>query len=256
MRRFDWRSFDAASMAESKQAQGLRISVCIPACNEQMTVADVVSTVRTDLMDKVGLVDELVVIDDGSTDATAKEAETAGAVVVSLPSTGGKGAAMGHGLHATTGDIVAYCDADIYDFTARFVAGLVGPLLAHPEIALVKGAYRRPLEGQDGEGGRVTELTAKPLLGLFFPELAWLRQPLAGESASWRHVLTATPYEPGYGVELGLLIDIAGRYGAECVAECDLGERRHRNRPLSELAPQAGTILRVGLSRAGLLPPG
>ena len=254
MRRFDWRSFGAASLAVSKAAQGLRISVCVPAHNEQATVADIVGTVRANLMEEAPLVDELVVVDDGSDDETAKEAQAAGATVVSLPVTAGKGAAMWEGLQATSGDIVAYCDADVYDFSARFVLGLVGPLLAVPEIALVKGAYRRPLDGQEGEGGRVTELVAKPLIGLFFPELGQLRQPLAGESASWRHVLSEAPYEDGYGVELGLLIDIARRYGAGAIAECDLGERQHRNRPLAELAPQAETIIRVALGRAGLLP--
>jgi glucosyl-3-phosphoglycerate synthase len=254
-RRFDWRAFGAASLASAKVAQGARVAVCIPACNEEATVADVVGAIRADLMDQVPLVDELVVVDDGSTDATAKEAEAAGATVLSLPSTRGKGAAMRHGLQGTTGDIVAYCDADIYDFTARFVLGLVGPLLTDPGIALVKGAYRRPVEGQGGEGGRVTELVAKPLLGLLFPELSWLRQPLAGEAASWRRVLVGEDFEEGYGVEMGMLIDVARHHGPGSIAECDLGERRHRNRPLSELAPQADVIIRATLRRAGLLPP-
>ena len=256
LRRFDWRAFSAASVAAAKAARGARVSVCIPAVNEQPTVGDVVSCIRADLMEQALVVDELLVIDDGSRDATAKEAEAAGAVVLSLPSTAGKGAAMRQGLQATSGDIVVYCDADIYDFSARFVLGLVGPLIAEPGIALVKGAYRRPLDGQEGEGGRVTELVAKPLIGLLFPELAPLRQPLAGEAASWRHVLADLDFEAGYGVELGMLIDIVRRHGPQAVAEADLGERRHRNRPLAELAPQAETVVRVALRRAGLLGNG
>jgi len=253
LRRFEWRVFSPASVAAAKAARDVRVSVCIPAFNEQPTVGDVVNCIRADLMERALVVDELLVIDDGSTDATAKEAEAGGAVVLSLPSTSGKGAAMRHGLHATSGDIVVYCDADIYDFSARFILGLVGPLLAEPGIALVKAAYRRPLEAQEGEGGRVTELVAKPLIRLLFPELVLLRQPLAGEAASWRHVLADLDFEAGYGVELGMLIDIARRHGPQAVAEADLGERRHRNRPLAELAPQAETVIRVALQRAGLL---
>jgi glucosyl-3-phosphoglycerate synthase len=252
---FDWRSFSAPALVERKLATGTRISVCIPACNEQATVGDIVSVIREDLMERHSVVDELVVVDDGSSDATAKEAEAAGAGVVSLPRTCGKGEAMWQGLQSTTGDLVAYCDADIYDFTARFVLGLVGPLLAAPEVVLVKGAYRRPLDGVPGEGGRVTELVAKPLIGLLFPDLKGLRQPLAGEWASRRPVLSEVPYAGGYGVELGMLIDIAERYGPDAIAECDLGERRHRNRSLADLAPQAETIMKLALVRAGLLPP-
>ncbi|HTV11873.1 MAG TPA: glucosyl-3-phosphoglycerate synthase [Acidimicrobiales bacterium] len=253
LRRFDWRSFSAPLVMEAKAARGATISVCIPAFNEEATIGDVVSCIGEDLMSRHHLVDELLVVDDGSTDATAKEAETAGATVLSLAVTSGKGEAMRQGLLATSGDIVMYCDGDIYDFSARFVLGLTGPLLTEPGTALVKGAYRRPLDGQVGEGGRVTELVAKPLIGLYFPELSALRQPLAGEAAAWRGVLSGLTYEDGYGVELGMLIDVAREYGPDAIAESDLGERRHRNRPLAELAPQAATVMRVGLQRAGVL---
>jgi glucosyl-3-phosphoglycerate synthase len=255
-RPFHWRSYPAPAVAAAKAAARARVSVCIPAFNEQTTVGEVVGCVRAVLMERTSVVDELLVVDDGSTDQTAKEAEAAGAQVLSLPGTVGKGAAMRYGLEATSGHLVAYCDADIYDFSPRFVLGLIGPLLNNPELALVKGAYRRPLEGQEGEGGRVTELVAKPLLRLLFPELPPVHQPLAGETASWRRVLSPLHFEDGYGVELGLLVDIARRYGPEAVAEVDLGERRHRNRPLTELAPQAETVIRVALQRAGLAAPG
>jgi glucosyl-3-phosphoglycerate synthase len=253
VRRFDWRSFDPERLTAFKT--GRRVSVCIPARDEQATVGDVVRVVADELMTGCGLVDELVVVDDGSVDATAKEAEAAGAQVVALPEPRGKGEAMWQGLQATTGELVAYCDADIYGFAPRFVIGLLGPLLTDGSISLVKATYRRPLDGVKGEGGRVTELVAKPLISLLFPELAKLSQPLAGEWAAPRTVLEGLTYAGGYGVELGVLVDVAERYGPASIAECDLGERCHRNRPLPELAPQAETIIRLALERAGLLPP-
>jgi glucosyl-3-phosphoglycerate synthase len=232
--------------------------VCIPARDEEATVGDIVAQVHGQLVERHQVVDELVVVDDGSADGTAKEAELAGAEVVSLPCARGKGAAMRAGLTATSGDIVAYCDADVTDFTPRFVLGLVGPLLFHPEVVFVKGTYRRPVDGPDGivqQGGRVTELVAKPLLGLLFPEVPPFSQPLAGETAARRAVLEAIGFEEGYGVELGLLIDVARGYGAAAMAESDLGERRHRNRSLAELVPQAETVIRVALERASPRPP-
>jgi glucosyl-3-phosphoglycerate synthase len=256
--KFAWRDFPPRKVAEAKAASSSRVSVCIPARDEEATVGDIVAQVHGQLVERHHVVDELLVVDDGSADATAKEAEQAGAEVVSLPSPRGKGAAMRAGLAATSGDIVAYCDADVTDFTSRFVLGLVGPLLCHPEVVFVKGAYRRPVEGPEGvvqQGGRVTELVAKPLLGLLFPEVPPFGQPLAGETAARRAVLESVGFEEGYGVELGLLIDVARRYGAAAMAECDLGERRHRNRSLAELVPQAETVIRVALARASLPRP-
>jgi glucosyl-3-phosphoglycerate synthase len=252
--RFDWRSFTAAGLAQAKDRLGLRAAVCIPARNEAGTVGEIVSVVHEELVMRHQLVDELVVVDDGSSDATAEQARSAGATVLAMGSGPGKGEAMRYGLDATTSDLIAYCDADIYDFTPRFVLGLLGPLLTDPSTALVKGAYRRPLDGVPGEGGRVTELVAKPLIELLFPELAAVRQPLAGEWASRREILEPLSYAEGYGVEMGILVDIAREYGPSAIAECDLGERRHRNRPLAELAPMARTVMRLGLERAGLLP--
>src|SRR5690606_16367890 len=151
-------------------------------------------------------------------------------------------------LAVTSGDVVSWCDADIRDFDVRFVVGILGPLLEHEDLALVKGYYDRPLH--DGEqGGRVTELVARPLVSLLFPHLAPLVQPLAGEYGGRRTVLESVPFAGGYGVELGLLIDVAERYGAGSIAQVDLGERIHRNRPLEELGPQAAAILRTALDR-------
>lgn len=253
---FEWRDFDVAGLARRKQAAGETVALCIPARNEEATVGGIVALVHQELVLATPLVDELVVVDDGSYDATAEEAASAGATVIQLTPGRGKGQAMRRGLEATSASLVAYCDADLYGFTSRFVVGLVGPLLADPATALVKAHYRRPLDGVEGEGGRVTELVAKPLLKLLFPQLVGIRQPLAGEWSSRREVLEPLDFASGYGVELGVLLDVATKYGLEAIAQCDLGERRHRNRPLSELSPMAETVMALGLQRAGLLPPG
>ncbi len=257
IRSFDARDFSPSQLVAAKA--GRRVSVCLPARNEEMTIAPLVATIRTELQERDPLVDELVVVDDGSTDATAAVAAEAGARVVTageiLPDYGtehGKGQAMWRGVHASTGDVIAYLDADVRSFDAGFVVGLVGPLLLDDDVEFVKGFYHRPFEGRDGEGGRVTELTARPLIALLFPELAGLVQPLAGECAGRREILESVPFVGGYGVDLGLLIDIAALRGAGAIAQSDLGRRVHRNRPLAELGAQALAILQLGLQRAGL----
>ena len=239
--------------------RGRSVSVVIPARNEEGTVAEVVNAIRVALMETHSVVDELLVIDDGSSDATAEVATAAGAQVVSatdiLPEYGtehGKGQAMWRGVHVAAGDVVAFCDADIVGFPPAFILGLVGPLLDHDDLGFVKGFYRRAYRGQIGEGGRVTELVARPLISLLFPHLAPLVQPLAGEFAARRDVFESVPFVGGYGVDLGLLIDVADLYGAHAMAQCDLGERVHRNRPLADLSVQAMTILQLALDRAGL----
>ena len=239
--------------------RGRRVSVVIPARDEEATIGAVVGVIRRELMERHRVVDELVVIDDGSADATARLASDAGAVVVAAPSVladygadHGKGQAMWRGLHVTTGDVVAFCDADIRDFGPEFVLGVVGPLLASDRPAFAKGCYTRPLEGRDGEGGRVTELAARPLISLLFPHLSWLAQPLAGECAGRREVLEAVPFVAGYGVDLGLLIDISAGWGPDAIVQCDLGRRVHRNRPLAQLSAQALAIWQLGMQRAGL----
>jgi len=262
MERFDHRSFDASLLVASKGER--RISVCLPARNEEATVGPIVEVIRTELMDMVPLVDEVLVVDDGSIDGTADRAVAAGAKVVTAdsvrPDLGpgtGKGEAMWKAVLVSTGDVLAFCDADVRNFNAGFVVGLLGPLLTRSDVRFVKGYYDRPYEGEAGQGGRVTELVARPMLELFHPALSFFSQPLAGEYAAVREIFEAVPFVEGYGVEVGLLIDIAARFGLGAMAECDLGVRIHRNRPLHELAPQASAIIRTVLHRAGVdLPAG
>ncbi|HMQ29044.1 MAG TPA: glucosyl-3-phosphoglycerate synthase, partial [Acidimicrobiales bacterium] len=231
--------------------------VCLPARDEAATVGAIVEVNRAELVQTHGLVDELVVVDDHSTDATAAAAAEAGARVVdariALTDHGvgpGKGGALWKGLHACSGDLVVFCDADVRDFSTGFVTGLVGPLLTHPDVAFVKGFYERPLDGEPHGGGRVTELVARPVLSLLFPHLATVVQPLSGEYAGRRALLEKLPFVNGYGVDLGLLVDIAETAGPASIAQVDLGVRHHRNRPLHELAPQAAAVLATALRRA------
>ncbi len=251
--------FDAGELVKLRAAHGVSISVCLPAKNEETTVGQIVATVRRTLMEAVPLVDEVVVLDDGSIDATAEVAQWEGARVIAvedlLPEAGpgsGKGNAMWKSLYAMTGDLVCWVDADIRNFGHHFVTGLLGPLLTNPDTAFVKGYYRRPLHGEPTGGGRVTELVARPTLSLLFPELTGFLQPLGGEYAGRRSLLEQVPFVEGWGVEIGLLIDIVARVGLGATAQVDLGVREHRNRPLEDLGPQATAILATALSRAGL----
>ncbi len=255
-RRFPHQDFDPGILEAAKS--GRRISVCIPARNEARTVGAVVGPVVGALTGRRGgipLVDEVLVVDDGSADATADRARDAGARVVTTGSGtaaggGGKGQAMRLALEVAEGDLIAFVDADVTNFAAHFVSGLLGPLVLDPTTTLVKGFYRRPLHDAPEGGGRVTELVAKPLIDLLFPALDGIVQPLAGESAAPRSVLEACGLADGYAVELALLIDVASRFGAGTIAQVDLGTRVHRNRPLGELRPQATEILRMALARA------
>lgn len=258
IRTFHHEDFVAKELAEHKRRQGQTVSVCLPARDEEATVGAIVEVIRRSLVEEVGLVDEILVLDDGSTDRTAAVAARAGAQVVAVGDVlaemgagDGKGEALWKSVAAAEGDLIVWCDADIVDFGARFVVGLVGPLLLRPDIGFVKGFYDRPLDdGRDG-GGRVTELMARPVIATLFPHLASIVQPLAGEYAGRRSLLERLPFVQGYGVDLGLLIDIAALEGTEAMVQVDLGTRRHRNRPLDELGPQALAILQTALERAG-----
>ncbi len=256
----DHRDFDAAELAAIKRAAGARVSVVIPARDEAATVGTVAGTLVDTLRDRVGLVDEVVVVDAGSTDATGRVAAAAGARVVRqaevLPERGdapGKGEAMWKGLAACDGDLVVYVDADVVDIGPRFVTGLLGPLLTDPSVTLVKACYDRPLH-LDGHlhphgGGRVTELLVRPLLATFWPELARLLQPLAGEVAARRELLVGLPFVRGYGVELAMLLDVAAAHGAGSIAQVDLGRRVHVHQPLDALGRMAAELLHVAVGR-------
>ncbi len=232
--------------------RGRTVTVCIPAHDEEATVAGVVRAVTGPHLAAAGgsgLVDEVLVVDDGSGDATAQVAGAAGARVVRLPRRLGKGDAMAAGLEQAAGDVLVFLDADVENTTPAFVTSLLGPVLC-ADASLVKAFYKRPLDGRATGGGRVNELTARPVLQVLFPELADVRQPLAGETAAPRQVLEKVGFAPGYGVEIGLLIDVAARLGVASIAQVDLGTRIHRNRSLDELRPQAAEVLRTALARA------
>jgi glucosyl-3-phosphoglycerate synthase len=249
-----------SALLTARRDSGTSVSVVIPALNEERTVGAIVTSIREALMDGCSLVDELVVIDGGSTDRTWTVAAAAGARVVAvdsvLPGQGrvaGKGEALWKSLYTTTGDVVVFVDADLVDFDPRFVVGLLGPLLTDETVGYVKALYDRPLTTTEGVvpsgGGRVTELLARPLLNAFWPELAGFVQPLSGEYAGRRTLLEAVPFVSGYGVELGLLIDLSRHMGVDALAQVDLGTRRHTHQSDAALGRMAAQILQTALRR-------
>ncbi|MEV0775689.1 glucosyl-3-phosphoglycerate synthase [Streptomyces sp. NPDC050428] len=252
-----------ALVAAKKYAQ---VSVVLPALNEEATVGRIVSVIRRELMaGPAPLVDELVVIDSGSTDRTGEVAAAAGARVVHrddilprLPAVPGKGEVLWRSLLVTSGDIVCFVDADLKDFSADFVSGIVGPLLTEPQVQFVKAMYDRPLGDEPGQGGRVTELVARPLLNLHWPLLAGFVQPLGGEYAVRRSLLERLPFPVGYGVELGLLVDALHTVGLDALGQVDVGVRRHRHQDGQALGRMAAAIYRTAqlrLSRGHLVRP-
>ena len=237
---------------------GHRVSVCIPARNEASSLAQVVAPIHDELV-QAGLVDELVVLDHDSSDDTARVAVEAGAAVVSvndvvsdLGPALGKGDVLWRSLAVSTGDIVVWLDADLTSFHTGYVLGLVGPLLLNDDVVLVRAMDERSLQGVPGEGGRVTELVARPVIHSLFPHLSHVRQPLGGEYAIRRSVAEAVPFEVDYGVEIGLLIDVAAGWGTDGIAQVDVGTRSHRNRELRALREMSRQVLRSALSRTAL----
>ncbi|MYZ36254.1 glucosyl-3-phosphoglycerate synthase [Streptomyces sp. MnatMP-M17] len=268
----------------AKAARGTTVSVVLPALDEEATVGAIVSVIRRELMERAPLVDELVVIDSGSTDRTAEVAAAAGARVVHrdailprLPALPGKGEVLWRSLLVTSGDVVCFVDADLRRFSADFVSGTVGPLLTDADVQFVKAMYDRPLreddpdgegdpDGEDGgmngavggQGGRVTELVARPLLNLHWPRLAGFVQPLGGEYAARRSLLERLPFPVGYGVELGLLVDALHTVGLDALGQVDVGVRLHRHQDDRALGRMAAAIYRTAqlrLSRAHLVRP-
>ncbi|MFE6836361.1 MULTISPECIES: glucosyl-3-phosphoglycerate synthase [unclassified Streptomyces] len=266
------RSWSAADrpldqLLDRKRAAGTTVSVVLPALDEEATVGAIVEVIRRELIEGLPfpLVDELIVIDSGSTDRTAEVAAKAGARVVHrdeilprIPALPGKGEVLWRSLLATSGDIVCFVDADLRDFSSAFVSGIVGPLLTEPDVQFVKAMYDRPLGDAPGQGGRVTELVARPLLNLHWPQLAGFVQPLGGEYAVRRSLLERLPFPVGYGVELGLLVDALHTVGLDALAQVDVGVRVHRHQGGQALGRMAAAIYRtalVRLSRGHLLRP-
>ncbi|EKX60696.1 glucosyl-3-phosphoglycerate synthase [Streptomyces ipomoeae] len=258
----------------AKRATGRTVSVVLPALNEEETVGEIVAIIRDDLMRQVPLVDEIVVVDSGSTDRTSEVAAAAGATVVHrdailprIPAVPGKGEVLWRSLLVTTGDIVCFIDADLKEFSSDFVSGIVGPLLTDPDVDLVKAMYDRPLTVSDGrasgtttagQGGRVTELMARPLLNMHWPQLAGFVQPLGGEYAARRSLLEQLPFPVGYGVELGMLVDALHLVGLDALAQVDVGVRKHRHQDGQALGRMSAAIYRTAqlrLARGHLIRP-
>jgi glucosyl-3-phosphoglycerate synthase len=238
---------------------GRTVSLCIPCRNEAATIGSLVSIVRSELMTRTSVVDELIVLDDRSVDGTAQIASQAGARVVSIDDvhrihgTGhGKGNALWATLLVSHGDIVVWCDGDITSFHPDWVLKLISPLLGDESVALIKALYHRPTH--HGGGGRTTELVARPLLSRYYPSLTGLAQPLSGEFAARRSVVEQIEFVEGWGVEIAMLIDIASRYSPESIGQVDLGSRLHRHRDLTSLSIQAAEVIATLLNRAGAGP--
>ena len=268
-RTFHHSAYTAKAIADACAEQELGVTVCLPARDCAATVGEIVAALVP--LREAGAVERIVVVDAASSDRTASVAERAGAEVWQegelLPSFGpvlGKGDAMWRALSRIDSQLVCFIDADSEHFSAHFVTGLLGPLVCEPDVAFVKGFYRRPLAGDGGSGdgsaapvagstaapaapaeggGRVNHLTARPALALFYPELAEIRQPLAGEVAARRDVLERVPFATGYGVEIAMLIDVWHDVGLAQIAQVDLEEHHNQHQPLSALAPMALTVL-------------
>lgn len=265
LERYDWyaantfhhaRFSDTGRLLEEKEKAGRTISVCLPSMNEEDTIGNILEVARRELMDRVPLVDQLCVVDGGSDDSTREIARDAGAEVFVqgeiLPhryEARGKGDALWRSLYCLSGDIIIWVDSDIRNFHPRFIYGLIGPILMRPEVAYVKGFYQRPIKAEHRllptGGGRVTELVARPLLSLFYPELGALIQPLSGEYGGERALLESIPFFSGYGVEIGMLVDIYCRFGMEAIGQVDLVERLHRNQPVPALGRMSFQIMQA-----------
>ena len=252
--------WDLLRMIEEKEKRGLTISLCIPTLNEEKTIGKEVVLFKSELVDRYPLLDEIAVIDSGSTDRTIEVAASFGASVYLsgdiLPQMGfkrGKGENLWKAIYQLQGDIIVYVDADIKNIHPRFVYGLVAPLIYRPEIKYVKAFYDRPLalskEIRPSGGGRVTEILVRPLFSLFFPELTAIIQPLSGEYAVRREILERIPFPVGYGVETSHLIDVYDGWGIEAFAQTDLDKRVHRHQATRDLGKMSFGILRTFLKR-------
>ena len=247
---------DIGALVEMKRSQGLKISVCLPTLNTAGTVGETLRVFRRELVERQPLIDQLCIIDSRSTDGTLDIAASEGAqiffddeILPQMEPASGKGEALWKSLSVLEGDIIGWVDSDIENIHPRFAYGIIGPLLADPEIGYVKAFYERPLKDGDSlrasGGGRVTELTVRPMLNLFYPELAGLIQPLSGEYAGRKSILGEVPFFTGYGVETGLLIDIYNRFGLWALAQTDLEVRVHHNQDIGSLSKMSFGILQA-----------
>ncbi len=251
---------DLRRLVTLKEKQGITISLVLPTLDEEETIGPIVRKAMREMVGRVPLLDEVLVIDSASTDRTREIAESEGARVVQHPdvltrygSFRGKGEALWKSLFETTGDIVVWADTDVRNWHPRMVYGTLGPLLHEPRLQYVKGYYQRPIvEGgvlKEGGGGRVTELVARPLINLFYPELSGMIQPLSGEYAGRRTLLESIPFFTGYAVEIGHLIDVTERLGIEGLGQVDLERRIHRNQELEGLSRMSFVILQAVMKR-------
>jgi len=252
---------DLAELVAAKQKKGLTISLCLPTLNEERTIAKEILIIKSELMLRHPLIDEIVVVDSGSTDSTREIAKTYGAdvyeandILPRMERYRGKGENLWKALYITRGDIIVYLDADIKNIHHRFAYGLLGPLLLHDRIKYVKAFYDRPIAIGKNKirptgGGRVTELVVRPLFSIFFPELTQILQPLSGEYAGYRDIFDQIPFPIGYGVETSMILDIYHRWGLEVMAQVDLDRRIHRNQDTKALGKMAFVILKTFINR-------
>jgi len=252
---------DLAELVRLKEKKGVRISLCFPTLNEEQTIAKEIVIMRSELMLRYPLLDEIAVIDSGSTDRTREIAAEYGAqvfladeILPKLEPYKGKGENLWKALYALSGDIIVYIDADIKNIHHRFAYGLVGPLLEREDVKYVKGFYDRPIaidakKVKPSSGGRVTELVVRPLFSLFYPELSQFIQPLSGEYAGYREILEQVAFPIGYGVETSMLLDIYDKWGMDVMAQVDLEKRFHRNQNTQSLGRMSFGIMQTFFRR-------
>lgn len=252
---------DLHQLVAEKQRKKLTISLCLPTLNEEKTIAKQILLMKSELMMRYPLLDEIVVIDSGSTDKTREIARSYGAdvyeandILPHLDNFKGKGENLWKALYITRGDIIVYLDADIKNIHHRFAYALVGPLIIFDNIKYVKAFYDRPIAIGKSKirptgGGRVTELLIRPLFSLFFPELTQILQPLSGEYAGFREIFETIPFPIGYGVETSMLLDIYEKWGLDVIAQVDLDKRIHRNQDTRALGKMSFAILKTFINR-------
>lgn len=256
---FHYKQFAIKELIKAKKKKNIKISLCFPTLNEAQTIGKILKVVERELYGP-GLVDEVVVVDSNSSDDTVKIVKSMGFKVYQhkniLPKYGsykGKGDALWKSLFVLNGDIIAWCDSDIKNFHSGFIYGILAPLLTEEDIFFVKAFYKRPLKMGGsyikGEGGRVTNILVRPILNMFYPELSKLHQPLSGEYAGRREVFEQIPFFTGYGVEIGMLIEIYERFGVDKIAQVNVKRRVHRNHPLSVLSNMSFGIIRAALKK-------